>query len=258
MGTMTFGGAGGSPGRDTDVDRRPPADRHVPRRGRQPHRHRRRLLGRPVRGDPRRGAAGRRDACWSPPRSRMPMGDGPNDAGPLPPPHHRAAARPACAGSAPTTSTCTRCTSGTARPRSRRRWRRSTSSSSSGKVRYIGASNYAGLAADEGARHGRKARPASGSSASRSTTRCRRATPNTSWCRCASTRASASWSGARSRAACCPASTAAASEPPAGSRRLTDWNEPPVHDQERLYDIIEVLVGIAEQHGVSAAQVALA
>jgi hypothetical protein len=35
------------------------------------------------------------------------------------------AARPACAASAPTTSTCTRCTSGTARPRSRRpctRW----------------------------------------------------------------------------------------------------------------------------------------
>src|ERR1700691_3194783 len=45
---------------------------------------------------------------------------------------------------------------------------------------------------------------------------------------------------------------------PAGSRQLTDWNEPPVYDQERLYDIVEILIGIAEQHEVSAAQVALA
>jgi aryl-alcohol dehydrogenase-like predicted oxidoreductase len=45
---------------------------------------------------------------------------------------------------------------------------------------------------------------------------------------------------------------------PEGSRGLTDWNEPPVYDQEGLYDIIEVLVKIAEQRGVSAAQVALA
>jgi aryl-alcohol dehydrogenase-like predicted oxidoreductase len=45
---------------------------------------------------------------------------------------------------------------------------------------------------------------------------------------------------------------------PAGSRQLTDWGEPPVYDQERLYDTIEVLVKVAEQHGVSAAQVALA
>jgi aryl-alcohol dehydrogenase-like predicted oxidoreductase len=47
-------------------------------------------------------------------------------------------------------------------------------------------------------------------------------------------------------------------ETPAGSRQLTDWGEPPVYDQERLYDTIEVLIKIAEQHGVSAAQVALA
>jgi len=45
---------------------------------------------------------------------------------------------------------------------------------------------------------------------------------------------------------------------PAGSRQLTDWGEPPVYDQEGLYDTIEVLVKIAEQHRVSAAQVALA
>ena len=47
-------------------------------------------------------------------------------------------------------------------------------------------------------------------------------------------------------------------QPPAGSRQLTDWGEPPVYDPEGLYDIIEVLVKIAEQRGVSAAQVALA
>jgi aryl-alcohol dehydrogenase-like predicted oxidoreductase len=47
-------------------------------------------------------------------------------------------------------------------------------------------------------------------------------------------------------------------EAPAGSRQLTDWGEPPVYDQESLYDIIEVLVGIGAGHGVSAAQVALA
>jgi aryl-alcohol dehydrogenase-like predicted oxidoreductase len=46
-------------------------------------------------------------------------------------------------------------------------------------------------------------------------------------------------------------------QPPAG-RQLTDWNEPPVYDQERLYDTIEVLVAIGADRGVSAAQVALA
>jgi aryl-alcohol dehydrogenase-like predicted oxidoreductase len=47
-------------------------------------------------------------------------------------------------------------------------------------------------------------------------------------------------------------------QPPEGSRHLTDWNEPPVYDQEGLYDTIEVLVAIGAEHGVSAAQVALA
>ncbi|BCJ49408.1 aldo/keto reductase [Actinoplanes sp. NBRC 14428] len=46
--------------------------------------------------------------------------------------------------------------------------------------------------------------------------------------------------------------------PPAGSRQLTDWNEPPVHDRERLYDTVEVLVSIGRDRGVSAARVALA
>jgi aryl-alcohol dehydrogenase-like predicted oxidoreductase len=47
-------------------------------------------------------------------------------------------------------------------------------------------------------------------------------------------------------------------DPPAGSRHLTDWNEPPVRDEEQVYDIVDALVEIGEGHGVSAAQVALA
>lgn len=41
-------------------------------------------------------------------------------------------------------------------------------------------------------------------------------------------------------------------------RKLNEWTEPPVHDENRLYDIVEVVVGIAEAHGVSGAEVALA
>jgi aryl-alcohol dehydrogenase-like predicted oxidoreductase len=45
---------------------------------------------------------------------------------------------------------------------------------------------------------------------------------------------------------------------PAGSRHLTDWDEPPVHDEDKLYDTIEELVAIGADRGVSAARVALA
>jgi aryl-alcohol dehydrogenase-like predicted oxidoreductase len=45
---------------------------------------------------------------------------------------------------------------------------------------------------------------------------------------------------------------------PAGSRHLSDWDEPPVYDEDKLYATIEVLVAIADVRGVSAAQVALA
>jgi aryl-alcohol dehydrogenase-like predicted oxidoreductase len=48
------------------------------------------------------------------------------------------------------------------------------------------------------------------------------------------------------------------SETPEGTRRFQGWNEPPVHDEGKLYDIIDVLVEIAEAHGVSGAQVSLA
>src|SRR3954470_14403054 len=45
---------------------------------------------------------------------------------------------------------------------------------------------------------------------------------------------------------------------PEGSRHLSDWDEPPVYDEDRLYHIVDALVEIGEGHGVSAAQVALA
>ena len=46
--------------------------------------------------------------------------------------------------------------------------------------------------------------------------------------------------------------------PESGSRQLTDWNEPPVYDQDKLHDTVDVLVSVAEEHGVSAPRVALA
>jgi len=46
---------------------------------------------------------------------------------------------------------------------------------------------------------------------------------------------------------------------PEGTRKAANWDEPPVHDVEALYDIIEALVSVAGAHeGVTPAQVALA
>src|SRR6185312_17513449 len=45
---------------------------------------------------------------------------------------------------------------------------------------------------------------------------------------------------------------------PAGSRHLGDWDEPPVHDEDQLYDTIDALVEIAAARDASAAQVSLA
>ncbi|GAB7193497.1 aldo/keto reductase [Kineococcus sp. NUM-3379] len=47
-------------------------------------------------------------------------------------------------------------------------------------------------------------------------------------------------------------------QPPEGSRHLQDWGEPPVYDEEKLYDTVEVLVQVAGDRGVPVAQVALA
>lgn len=45
---------------------------------------------------------------------------------------------------------------------------------------------------------------------------------------------------------------------PEGSRHLSDWGEPPVYDEEQLHNTIDLLVEIADSRKVSAAQVALA
>nr|WP_281361229.1 aldo/keto reductase [Actinopolyspora biskrensis] len=41
-------------------------------------------------------------------------------------------------------------------------------------------------------------------------------------------------------------------------RHLTEWSEPPVRDENKLYDTIEEVVDIAQAHGASPAQIALA
>ncbi len=46
--------------------------------------------------------------------------------------------------------------------------------------------------------------------------------------------------------------------PGEGGRHLNDWHEPPIADQDKLYDTIETLVAIAESRGAAAASVALA
>ncbi len=45
---------------------------------------------------------------------------------------------------------------------------------------------------------------------------------------------------------------------PEGTRRFEGWNEPPVNDEDRLWATIGALVEIADARGISAAQVALA
>ena len=46
--------------------------------------------------------------------------------------------------------------------------------------------------------------------------------------------------------------------PPDGARLAGEWSEPPVYDEDKLYDTIETLVAVAEDRGVSPAQVAIA
>jgi aryl-alcohol dehydrogenase-like predicted oxidoreductase len=45
---------------------------------------------------------------------------------------------------------------------------------------------------------------------------------------------------------------------PEGSRQLAGWTEPPIRDENRLWNIVDALTAVGEAHGVSAAQVALA
>lgn len=46
--------------------------------------------------------------------------------------------------------------------------------------------------------------------------------------------------------------------PGEGTRQTAGWTEPPIRDEERLWRIVDVLVEIADSHGVSGAQVAIA
>ncbi len=45
---------------------------------------------------------------------------------------------------------------------------------------------------------------------------------------------------------------------PEGGRNFAAWQEPPIRDEGRLFDIIDLLVEIGEEHKASAAEVALA
>src|SRR5919201_2371041 len=46
--------------------------------------------------------------------------------------------------------------------------------------------------------------------------------------------------------------------PPEGSRHASEWDEPPVYDEDKLYDTVDAVVEIADAHDVSPARVALA
>src|SRR5699024_9733097 len=45
---------------------------------------------------------------------------------------------------------------------------------------------------------------------------------------------------------------------PEGTRFAEGWDEPPIADEKRLFDIIETLAEVGAAHGVSAARVTLA
>ena len=44
---------------------------------------------------------------------------------------------------------------------------------------------------------------------------------------------------------------------PEGTRQFAGWKEPPIADEAKLYDIVDVLVEIGQARGVSAARIAL-
>jgi aryl-alcohol dehydrogenase-like predicted oxidoreductase len=47
-------------------------------------------------------------------------------------------------------------------------------------------------------------------------------------------------------------------KPSSGARHLNDWNEPPIYDEDKVHDVIDVLVSCATDRGVPPAQMALA
>ena len=174
---------------------------------------------------------GRRDERPLATKVRMPMGPGPNDAGlsrhhilsrlrgqPAPPRHRPHRPVPGARMGRPTPLEET--------------LEALDSLVRSGKVRYVGCSNYTALAADEGAGHRRPARLRRFVSQQiYYSLQAREAEYELIPPR--STRVSASWCGARWPAACCPASTGAGGCP-GGLDSSKDWGEPPVYDEEAL------------------------
>ena len=145
MGTMTFGGR--DKFRDVGADRsrgRSAADRHGARCRREPDRHGRRVLRGGRRGDRRSGVARRARPGARGDQGAVPDGPGSERRRPVAPPSDRGLRGEPAPPARPTTSTSTRSTSGTGRRRSRRRSGRSSTSCESGKVRYVGCSNFAG------------------------------------------------------------------------------------------------------------------
>jgi aryl-alcohol dehydrogenase-like predicted oxidoreductase len=45
---------------------------------------------------------------------------------------------------------------------------------------------------------------------------------------------------------------------PEDTRHFAGWGEPPIHDENKLYDTIEAVVKVADAHGVSPSQISLA
>src|SRR6516162_3546592 len=45
---------------------------------------------------------------------------------------------------------------------------------------------------------------------------------------------------------------------PEGTRHFAGWGEPPIHDENKLYDTIEAVIKVADAHGVSPSQISLA
>jgi aryl-alcohol dehydrogenase-like predicted oxidoreductase len=45
---------------------------------------------------------------------------------------------------------------------------------------------------------------------------------------------------------------------PEGTRQFAGWKEPPIYDENKLWDIVDVIVAVAKERSVSGAQVALA
>ena len=123
----------------------------------------------------------------------------------------------------------------------------------SGKVRYVGSSNYSGWQLMKALGVSERL-DCSATSASRSTTLCRPERLSTNAPRHRPGVLHSGWG---------PLSGGLLSgkyrrdRDAQEGRHLEGWDEPPVYDPGKLCDIVDVLVEIAEGHGVSAARVAL-